>query len=248
MWEKIGEVYKYRIEISEDNTNWTVKVDKTSNNRTDQVQTDYFTGTARYVRITVTGLPSGANASFYEFKVFGTVDGPTVFQDTNYGGTGVTLGSGYYTLAQMQAEGIADNSISSIQVPAGYTVIAYDGGAFDGTSWTYTSDNSNMVNTGNNDMISSIKVLSAGPTFYSNTSYGGTAVTLGAGEYTQAQLQAAGISNNSISSIRVPVGYTVVAYDGSAFDGTSWTFTSDNSNLVNSGNNDMISSIKITIN
>ena len=30
MWEKLGEVYKYRIETSEDNTNWTVKVDKTS--------------------------------------------------------------------------------------------------------------------------------------------------------------------------------------------------------------------------
>ena len=248
MWEKLGEVYKYRIEISDDNTNWTEKVNKTSNNRTDQVQSDYFTGTARYVRITVTGLPSGANASFYEFKVFGTVDGSTVFNDVNYGGTGVTLGAGFYTLAQMQAEGIADNSISSMQVPAGYTVIAYDGEAFDGTSWTYTSDNSNMVNTGNNDQISSIKVLSAGPTFYSNTSYGGTAVTLGAGEYTLAQLQAAGIANNSISSIRVPVGYTVVAYDGSAFDGTSWTFTTDNSNLVNSGNNDMISSVKITIN
>jgi alpha-L-fucosidase 2 len=87
----------------------------------------------------VTGLPSGANASFYDFKVFGTVDGPTFYKDTNYGGTSVTLGSHTYTLAQMQAEGIADNSISSIRVPAGFTVVAYVGSAFDGTSWTFTS-------------------------------------------------------------------------------------------------------------
>jgi hypothetical protein len=104
-----------------------------------------FYDTARYVSIRVTGLPSGANASFYDFKVFGTVDGPTVFKDTNYGGTSVALGSGTYTLAQMQAEGIADNSISSIQVPSGYTVIAYVGGTFDGTTWTFTSDNSSLV-------------------------------------------------------------------------------------------------------
>ena len=30
---KDGVVYKYKIETSEDNTNWTVKVDKTANNK-----------------------------------------------------------------------------------------------------------------------------------------------------------------------------------------------------------------------
>ena len=40
------------------------------------MQSDYFTANAQYVRITVTGLPSGANASFYDFKVFGN---PSLF-------------------------------------------------------------------------------------------------------------------------------------------------------------------------
>ena len=71
MWEQSGKAYKYKIETSNDNVNWTLKADKTSNTNTDQVQNDVFYDTARYVRITVTGLPSGAWASFYDFKVLG---------------------------------------------------------------------------------------------------------------------------------------------------------------------------------
>ena len=71
MWPYSGTAYQYKIETSTDNTNWTLRIDKTSNNNNAQVQSDYFTGIARYVRITVTGMPSGTNAGFYEFKVFG---------------------------------------------------------------------------------------------------------------------------------------------------------------------------------
>ncbi|WP_442952844.1 discoidin domain-containing protein [Paenibacillus sp. Soil522] len=70
-FEKSGVAYQYKIETSKDNTNWTLKVDKTNNASTEQVQTDYFTDSARYVRLTVTGVPSGISASFYDFKVFG---------------------------------------------------------------------------------------------------------------------------------------------------------------------------------
>ncbi len=73
MWEKSGLVYKYKVEVSTDNTNWTTVKDKTANTSTAQTQTDNFTATARYVRITVTGLSTSpvAWASFYEFRVFG---------------------------------------------------------------------------------------------------------------------------------------------------------------------------------
>jgi hypothetical protein len=259
MWELDGKKYQYSIDTSSDNTNWTNKVWKFAgstindqgNTRTAQVQSDYFSATARYVRITVTGLESGASASFYDFKVFGAVNGPTFYNDSNYSGNPVTLGLGNYTLAQLRDAGIVNDSISSIHVPAQYTVIAYQHDGFSGTSWTFTADNSSLVD--GNEAISSIKVMSAAPTFYSNASYGGTAVTLRPGEYTLAQLQAAGIADNSISSIRVPNSYllneySIVAYDGSSFDGTSWTITADNPNLVASGNNDMISSLKITAN
>jgi hypothetical protein len=73
MWEKSGVVYKYKVEVSTDNTNWTMAIDKTNNTSTAQTQTDNFTATARYVRITVTGLSTNpvAWASFFEFRVFG---------------------------------------------------------------------------------------------------------------------------------------------------------------------------------
>ena len=63
--------YKYKIEVSSDNTTFTTKVDKTGNTATGDTS-DSFTATGRYVRITVTGCSSGsAYASASEFKVYG---------------------------------------------------------------------------------------------------------------------------------------------------------------------------------
>ncbi|MBJ6361385.1 glycoside hydrolase family 95-like protein [Paenibacillus sp. GCM10012307] len=87
---------------------------------------------------------------------------PTFYSDSNYSGTAVSLPPGEYNIAQMQAAGIANDSISSIRVPSGITVIAYGDGAFDGPSWTFTADNPNLANTGNDNMISSLKVISGG--------------------------------------------------------------------------------------
>jgi len=72
MWEFSGRVYKYKIEVSTDNTNWTLVVDRTNNTSTAQTQSHSFSATARYVRITVTGLPANTWASFWEFRVFGS--------------------------------------------------------------------------------------------------------------------------------------------------------------------------------
>jgi hypothetical protein len=85
-----------------------------------------------------------------------------------------------------------------------------------------------------------------GPTFYPNASYGGTGVTLGDGSYGIAAMQAAGIPNDAISSIRVPAGFKVVAYADGDFTGASWAFTADNPNLANTGNDNTISSFVIS--
>ena len=71
MWEFAGRVYKYKVETSTDNVNWILRVDKTNNTSTAQIQTTPFTAAARYVRITVTGVESTCYASFFEFRVFG---------------------------------------------------------------------------------------------------------------------------------------------------------------------------------
>jgi len=61
--------YKYKIETSANDSSYTTVVDKTGNT-TNGDTTDSFTGTGRYVRITVTGSSAGY-ASFYECKVLG---------------------------------------------------------------------------------------------------------------------------------------------------------------------------------
>jgi GH43 family beta-xylosidase len=72
-WEWSGRIYQYKIETSVNDTAWTLVVDKTKNSSLSQIQADSFTSTARYVRITVTGLPASPVtwASFFQFQVFG---------------------------------------------------------------------------------------------------------------------------------------------------------------------------------
>ncbi len=71
MWEFDGQNYKYIIQASSDNINWNTVVDKNNNTSTAQTRQDIFDPiSARYVRITITGLPSGDWASFWEFRVY----------------------------------------------------------------------------------------------------------------------------------------------------------------------------------
>lgn len=83
-----------------------------------------------------------------------------------------------------------------------------------------------------------------GVTFYENINYGGKAVTVGIGNYTLSQLNAKGIPNDWMSSLKVPNGWTVEVYENDHFGGTKWTFTSDSS-WVGNAINDKMSSVKI---
>ncbi|WP_313563210.1 carbohydrate-binding protein [Ruminiclostridium cellobioparum] len=83
-----------------------------------------------------------------------------------------------------------------------------------------------------------------GVTFYADINYGGTAITLGVGNYTLSQLNAKGIPNDWMSSLKVPGGWTVEVYEHDNFGGTKWTYTSSSS-WVGSAVNDKMSSVKI---
>jgi hypothetical protein len=88
----------------------------------------------------------------------------------------------------------------------------------------------------------------AGVVFYQDVDYGGTASsTLDKGNYTMAQLLAAGVANDWASSARVPSGWTVTMFSDDNFGGTSWTRTADTPNFVSlSPNaNDVLSSCRI---
>ncbi|OXM85998.1 RICIN domain-containing protein [Paenibacillus rigui] len=72
MFEYGNVYYKYKIETSTDNTNWTTFIDKTGNTArpVSMGYVDNGTATARYVRITITGAEGGPWPSIYEFKVY----------------------------------------------------------------------------------------------------------------------------------------------------------------------------------
>ena len=66
--------YRYKIEVSTDNTIWTTVADRRTTTSTAQTRADSFSATlGRYVRITYTFLPWYPNtwASHYEFEVYG---------------------------------------------------------------------------------------------------------------------------------------------------------------------------------
>lgn len=67
-YSSVNRAYKYKVETSTDNVNFTVRIDKTGNTTFGDTS-DSFTATARYVRVTVTGSTTGF-ASFYEVSVF----------------------------------------------------------------------------------------------------------------------------------------------------------------------------------
>lgn len=80
---------------------------------------------------------------------------------------------------------------------------------------------------------------------FQHADYSGYSAKLKVGNYTLADLRSYGISNDDLSSIKVPSGLKVTAYKDDNYGGTSWVFTADESNLSNKGCNDAISSLKV---
>ncbi|MGI5184025.1 hypothetical protein ACQEVZ_47990 [Dactylosporangium sp. CA-152071] len=88
--------------------------------------------------------------------------GPTFYTATGYGGTAATRGPGSYDLPRLPAAGIGNDAVSSIRVPAGYTVTAYAEAGFTGAAWTFTADTPDLARTGSNDAISSLRIARKG--------------------------------------------------------------------------------------
>ena len=82
------------------------------------------------------------------------------------------------------------------------------------------------------------------PTFYTNYSYGGTGVPLGAGDYPFVRFIQS-IRNDTVSSIRVPKGFSVTIYQGD-IGSRSVTLTEDVPDLRTLRFDKTISALKIT--
>jgi len=82
-------------------------------------------------------------------------------------------------------------------------------------------------------------------TVYKDCNYGGYAVSLPTGDYTLSQLQAKGILDNDISSLKVQSGYEVVIYTNDNFSGASAIIASDDTCLVDNNFNDTATSVRV---
>lgn len=70
-------------------------------------------------------------------------------------------------------------------------------------------------------------------TVYKDCDYGGYAIGLPVGSYTLSQLQARGVVNDDISSLKVGSGYEAILYQHDNFGGDAYVFRGDFSCLVN---------------
>jgi predicted alpha-1,6-mannanase (GH76 family) len=95
-------------------------------------------------------------ANIDSLTLSGSPDAATFYEDAGYTGKAVSLKKGDYTVAQLGAAGLRNDTMTSLQVPAGWTVDVYQDGNFDGTKWTYTADNPNVGPA--NDRMSSVRI------------------------------------------------------------------------------------------
>ncbi|KNY27067.1 beta/gamma crystallin-related protein [Pseudobacteroides cellulosolvens] len=170
---------------------------------------------------------------------------PKIYKHGDYQGYNVALAPGKYTLTQLNNIGVENDDISSIVIPSGYTAYLYEDDNFGGTVKTLTSDVNSLASIDFNDKLSSLEIVSELPTVYQDINHDGYAVTLAPGKYTLAQLENLGISNDDLSSIEVPDGYTVYLYQHDNFGGEVKTLIDDEADFRNLSFNDEVSSILV---
>lgn len=102
---------------------------------------------------------SGLNLNWVTFVEDPSVPKVILYQHTGYAGWSAEFGVGEYTAQDIISAGGADNDASSIKVPDGYKAILYQDDNFGGAFLEKTADDSNLIDAGWNDQVSSMKVV-----------------------------------------------------------------------------------------
>lgn len=174
--------------------------------------------------------------------VFGQV---TMYVDCNYQGQSRTFDVGRYNWNQLI---LPNDELSSLKVPAGFSVKLYEHGDFAGRSIIVAGDAACLHDQGFGDVMSSFEVsrtiASGGTTvtMYTDCEYQGDSRSFGVGRYNWNQL---GLPNDEISSLRVPAGFTIKLYREADFIGESFILTGDISCLAAQNFNDVVSSFEV---
>jgi hypothetical protein len=187
----------------------------------------------------------------------------TIYSNPNFSGGSYSFTEGSYRGNQLLVVGARNTS--SIVVPSGFRATVFTGANFDGSSRQITStiNDFGAEGAGWNKAISSMIIERIGsvggitPTpqrpepfvnsvvAYADVDYRGASQTFTLGRYTGGMLP--GVGMRTISSIQIPTGYKVTAFEGVNFDGASRVFYYGSvQNLATEGNgswNDRISSL-----
>lgn len=83
-------------------------------------------------------------------------------------------------------------------------------------------------------------------TVFQDINHGGYAAALPVGRYNLAALNAWGVRNDDITSVRVASGYKVTFYSDDNFTGATLTRTADDASLVDDNWNDVVSSLEVS--
>lgn len=174
-----------------------------------------------------------------------------LYRDIKYTGMAREFGQGSFSGGSL---GFLLNNVSSIYIPAGMTLKAYDQR---NNNRTFTASVSNLAQYGwDNKIYTGIITGNAsggqhggngggntGNTvrLYVDAQYRGSVTPCGVGAIDYIGFGAAG----KISSIQVPAGYAVTVYEGQKLTGNNRTFTSSVPNLSAYGWNDRISSVRV---
>jgi hypothetical protein len=95
--------------------------------------------------------------TFNAYSQATTANEPAVlYLDCNYAGKAVALPVGNYSLPDLIARGIPNDSVSSLRVMNGYRAILYWDTNFGGSSLVKTADDACLVDDGWNDALSSV--------------------------------------------------------------------------------------------
>jgi hypothetical protein len=192
--------------------------------------------------------------------------GAVVYTDPFFRGRTQLLYPGAYRGYQLTQVG--ENAISSIMLAPGYRAIAFTGSNFDGATIIYNSSNNNLhsgyPNWGNRIRSIIVERLSHQPNIiqpiappppinnnpnavvmYADANFGGAAQAFPIGNFRGFQLNVVG--QRTISSVSVPPGLKVIAYEGPEFNGNSREIVQTIENLVQEGLgwNDRISSFVV---
>jgi len=185
----------------------------------------------------------------------------TFYGQCYFEGNSVSLGAGNYTAGQLRQLGIPEDAIASIKVPSGYRVTVHADDNFQGRFGTLRSSANCLDDEGFSSIISSLSIESLlkdnsiaqvqsltidnSVTIYSECNYRGRSASVGIGEYNASELLDLGIENNTISSVRVPPGFTIKLFENDFLLGRAGVLENNDNCLTNDQFDNVVTSIAV---